>query len=166
MRIRKDAAQKPKGSAMPQVTGILETAFHVDDIRRPFSECSVFLCPIFAGAGVRVKILEAFASGIPVVATPLGAEGLDAAHGRELLLAGSAEEFAAATLDLFDNPERAQQIARNARRAVEEKWDWQVVLPRLEEAYYAALRRCRGESSRFQVPGSRLEEPQTLHSEP
>ncbi len=138
---------------------------HGDDIRQPFSECAVFLCPIFSGAGVRVKILEAFAAGIPVVATPLGAEGLDAVHGRELLLAHDARAFVEATLALFENPERAQQIARTARRTVEEKWDWEVVLPRLEASYRAALNRCRTDGSKFKVPGSTLNEPHPLNLE-
>ncbi len=135
---------------------------HVDDIRKPFSECAVFLCPIFTGAGVRVKILEAFAAGIPVVATPLGAEGLDAVHGRELLLANDATAFVDATLDLFENPDRAQQIARTARRTAEERWDWGVVLPRLEASYRDALARCRVESSSFKV---QPEEPHPLNLE-
>ena len=115
----------------------------VEDIREPLSRYAVFLCPIFSGAGVRVKILEAFAAGIPVVATPLGAEGLDCEHGRELLLADDAAEFVAAAKALFDDPARAEQMARNARATLEIKWDWQVVVPRLENSYRESLARCR-----------------------
>jgi glycosyltransferase involved in cell wall biosynthesis len=115
----------------------------VADIRACFAEFSVFLCPIFAGSGVRVKILEAWAAGMPVIATPLGAEGLEAAHGRELLLARSAEQFVSATLELFENPELAEQIARRARQVLEERWDWNVVMARLERSYGEALARVR-----------------------
>ncbi len=115
----------------------------VEDIREPLSRYAVFLCPIFAGAGVRVKILEAFACGIPVVSTPLGSEGLDTANGRELLLARNAREFVSATLEVFEDPERAEQMARRARQALEKRWDWEVVAPRLEECYRTALDRCR-----------------------
>lgn len=115
----------------------------VEDIREPLARYAAFLCPIFAGAGVRVKILEAFAAGIPVVSTPLGAEGLDTGHGRELLLARNAEEFVSATLELFENPARAEELARRARQVVEERWDWEGVVARLEESYRAALSRRR-----------------------
>ena len=54
----------------------IELLGFVDDIQPLFSSCAVFVCPIRSGSGVRVKLLEAFASGIPVVSTPLGAEGL------------------------------------------------------------------------------------------
>ncbi len=115
----------------------------VEDIREPLARYAAFLCPIFAGSGVRVKIMEAFASGIPVVSTPLGAEGLDTVHGRELLLARTAAEFVSATLEVFDHPERAELMARRARQVVEERWDWKVVAPRLEQCYRDALSRCR-----------------------
>jgi GT2 family glycosyltransferase len=115
----------------------------VDEIREPLSRYAVFLCPIFSGAGVRVKILEAFAAGIPVVSTPLGAEGLDCEDGRELLLADDADGFVSVTKALFDDPARAEQIARIARETLEAKWDWQVVVPRLESSYRESLARCR-----------------------
>ncbi len=116
---------------------------HVPDIREPLARYSVLLSPIFSGAGVRVKILEAFAAGIPVIATPLGAEGLGCRDGRELLLANTGREFAAAAQSLLDNPGRAEEISRAARATLESKWDWQVVVPRLENSYRELLSRCR-----------------------
>ncbi len=124
----------------------------VEDIREPLSECAVFLCPIFAGAGVRVKIMEAFAAGIPVISTPLGAEGLDVQDGRELVLARDAQEFVSATLELLEDPHRAEQIVRRARQAVEERWDWEVVVQKLERSYRAALVRCRPAAHSELVP--------------
>lgn len=115
----------------------------VDDIREPLSRFAVFLCPIFSGAGVRVKILEAFAAGIPVVSTALGAEGLDCTDGRELMLAESPADFAAAAKALFDDPARAAEIARQGRALLEAEWDWRVVVPRLEDSYRQSLARCR-----------------------
>jgi glycosyltransferase involved in cell wall biosynthesis len=116
-------------------------AGHVEDIRRPLAEHAVFVCPILSGSGVRVKLLEAFASGIPVVSTPLGAEGL-LDHGDDfLLVAGSANDFAAAICDLLDNPQRAAEMARRARRQVEQHWDVRTITERLEQHYREILRR-------------------------
>ena len=101
------------------------------------------LSPIFAGSGVRVKILEAFAAGIPVISTPLGAEGLDVTDGLELLLARDARQFVSAIMDLLEHPERAEALARRARRTVEQRWDTHVVLKRLDGAYRELVRERR-----------------------
>jgi glycosyltransferase involved in cell wall biosynthesis len=60
-----------------------------------------------------------------------------------LLLAEGPDRFVDATIALFENPPRAEALARNARQALEEKWDWNVVIPRLEKSYREALARCR-----------------------
>jgi glycosyltransferase involved in cell wall biosynthesis len=116
-------------------------AGHVEDIRRPLAEHAVFVCPILSGSGVRVKLLEAFAAGIPVVSTPLGAEGL-LDHGSDFLwVAESANNFAAAICNLLSDPARAAEIARRARRQVEEHWDVRTITRRLEQHYREILRR-------------------------
>ena len=60
----------------------LEFTGFVEDVRKPLAHCGVFVCPVRNGSGVRVKLLEAFAAGIPVVSTRVGAEGLAPAPGR------------------------------------------------------------------------------------
>jgi len=115
----------------------------VPEIREVLARYAVFLSPIFAGSGVRVKILEAFAAGIPVISTPLGAEGLDVADGLELLLARDARGFVSAIMDLLEHPERAEALARRARRTVEQRWDTRVVLKRLDGAYRELVRERR-----------------------
>jgi glycosyltransferase involved in cell wall biosynthesis len=107
----------------------------VQDIREPLSAYSVFVCPIWLGAGVRVKILEAFASGIPVVSTSLGAEGLAVTAGADLLLGDTPAAFADACLALLEQPGRAEALAARARRLVETRYDWPVVAGQLDEVY-------------------------------
>jgi glycosyltransferase involved in cell wall biosynthesis len=108
----------------------------VPDIRDPLASHSVFVCPIRTGAGVRVKILEAFASGIPVVSTSLGAEGLAARPGEELFLADSPGAFADACLELLEDPAHAQEMAAKARHLVEQRYDLPAVIHRLERVYH------------------------------
>jgi len=115
----------------------------VPEIREVLARYAVFLSPIFTGSGVRVKILEAFAAGIPVISTPLGAEGLDATDGLELLLARDAPEFVSAIMDLLEHPDRAEALARRARCTVEQRWDTRLVLKRLDGAYRELVRERR-----------------------
>ena len=107
----------------------------VPDVREPLSQHAVFVCPILVGAGVRVKILEAFASGIPVVSTSIGAEGLGGTHGADIMLTDSPDEFAAATLHLLEHPKAAAAMAAEARRLVETRFDWPVVARKLDQVY-------------------------------
>jgi glycosyltransferase involved in cell wall biosynthesis len=74
--------------------------------------------PLAAGGGTRIKLLEAFAHGVPVVATPIGAEGIAATHDEQLLLAEGAEAFAGACAALLRDPARAAAIAGRARDLV------------------------------------------------
>jgi O-antigen biosynthesis protein len=116
----------------------------VDDIQPLFSECSVFVCPIRSGSGVRVKLLEAFASGIPVVSTFVGAEGFAQTNGEVCLLADDPAIFAQHVTRLLTEPKEGEQMARRARQEVAENWDMPVITARLVESYREALREKRG----------------------
>ena len=111
----------------------------VPDIRDVLGKYAVFVAPILSGSGIRVKILEAFASGIPVVSTALGAEGLGARDTGTAEIEDRPLDFANAVVRLLANPRRAAAMARDARRAVERNWDGQGTVPRLLSHYGAAL---------------------------
>ncbi len=115
----------------------------VEDIGEPLGRYAVFVCPVLSGSGVRVKLLEAFASGIPVVSTRLGAEGLTRTDKEVCLLADDPEDFAGKILSLFDHPERAASLAARARAEVEANWDVRGATERLVETYRAAVKRKR-----------------------
>ncbi len=118
----------------------VELAGYVEDIREPLARCAVFVCPILSGSGVRVKLLEAFSAGIPVVSTAIGAEGLAREDGSVCRLADNPEAFARAVLDVFDAPEDAAAMVRRARAEVETNWDMAAITRRLVESYREALR--------------------------
>jgi glycosyltransferase involved in cell wall biosynthesis len=115
----------------------------VEEIREPLARCAVFVCPIRSGSGVRVKLLEAFAAGIPVVSTRVGAEGLGRDDGEFCRLADEPEEFAACVLELFDHPDEAAEIARRARAEVAARWDMTAITRDLEASYREMLARKR-----------------------
>lgn len=111
----------------------------VEDIRPLFATTAVFICPIRSGSGVRVKLLEAFASGIPVVSTFIGAEGLARKSGDECLLSDDPLAFAQHILNLFESPDAGAEMASRARAEVEKNWDMRVITARLLESYRVAL---------------------------
>jgi glycosyltransferase involved in cell wall biosynthesis len=113
----------------------LEMLGYVDDVRAPLAQYSVFVCPILSGSGVRVKLLEAFAAGIPVVSTCVGAEGLASEDGAICALADNPVLFAARTLDLLRDPAAAAQMASRARAEVEANWDMAALTRKLVEGY-------------------------------
>jgi len=107
----------------------------VDDIQPLFSTCAVFVCPIRSGSGVRVKLLEAFASGIPVVSTTLGAEGLTRTDGEFCALADDPRGFADSVVRVLEDSVFSARIAEIARREVETNWDMAVITDRLVAKY-------------------------------
>lgn len=113
----------------------IEFRGEIEDIREVLERCAVFVCPILSGSGVRVKLLEAFAAGIPVVSTSLGAEGLLRAGVHVVELASNGPEFAERVCHLLDHPDYASTLARNARREVEQFWDMAVITRKLEKRY-------------------------------
>ena len=97
------------------------------DTRLHWARVSVAVVPLLAGGGTRLKILEAAASGVPVVATPVGAEGLDLENGTEILLRGDPVGFAEAVASLLANPAAARRQAEAARARVAARYGWRAI---------------------------------------
>lgn len=112
---------------------------HVEDIREPLERYAVFVCPIRSGSGIRVKLLEAFSSGIPCVSTRLGAEGLAHTSGEICELADTPEEFASAAVHLLSDRVYAASIAVRARKKLEAERDGPVITRHLEQVYRREL---------------------------
>lgn len=102
----------------------VEVTGEVPDMARYFAEATVVVAPLHSGGGTRLKILDAFAARRAVVATTVGAEGLEAKDGTHLLIADGATEFAAATVQLFTNGPLRADIAAAGRRLAEERYEW------------------------------------------
>lgn len=98
-------------------------------------QAGVMVVPLRAGGGMRVKILEALAQGLPIVSTTLGCEGIAVTHGQNILIADPPHEFATAVLHLLDNPETAAQLGQNGRRLAEQVYDYRQVCRPLEAVY-------------------------------
>jgi len=86
----------------------------VRDLGPEYARARVMIVPLRAGSGTRIKILEAFSYGVPVVTTSAGSEGLDLENGCQLLVADTPEGFAAACLRLFTDDVLAETLTHNA----------------------------------------------------
>ena len=104
----------------------LQMAGHVTDVTAYFSHSHVLAVPLEAGGGTRLKILEAFAAGLPVVSTPVGCEGIAANDGEHLVVADRSA-FASALVELLGRPEWASDLAKRARCVARDRYDWTVV---------------------------------------
>lgn len=112
----------------------------VENVKPLLESKAVFVCPILSGSGVRVKLLEAFASGIPTVSTRIGAEGLTREDGEICCLADTPREFAERTLALLRSPAESEAMAARARQEIMRKWDSAAVIERLAESYRDLVR--------------------------
>jgi GT2 family glycosyltransferase/glycosyltransferase involved in cell wall biosynthesis len=138
-------SEPPPHHVLPDPANAIELLGFVEDVQPLFSSCALFVCPIRSGSGVRVKLLEAFASGIPVVSTRLGAEGLAREDGEFCALADEPEAFAARAVELLEDSSLAARMAARARREVETNWDTTVITRRLVAKYGEIVQRKRSD---------------------
>lgn len=114
--------------------GVVITGY-VPDVRPYFGKASVFVAPLRAGSGIQTKNLEAMAMGVPVVTSSIGAMGLEADIGKELLVADTPQAFAAHVIRLMNNKELRDKFAQAARKRVERDYSWQAIGDRLKHVY-------------------------------
>ena len=119
----------------------IELLGYVEDIRPYIKRAKVFICPIMEGGGTRIKILDAFSQGIPVVSTEIGAEGLHIENGKHICLANSAAEFVEKVSELIENNELSRKISINARKLIEENYSYKYIGEKLAKAYEETLRK-------------------------
>lgn len=111
---------------------------NVPDVRPFLATCGMLVVPLRIGGGSRLKILEALASGTPVVSTRIGAEGLKLTHGRDLHIADGSEELAAAIVRGIRHPYELEDAAENGRRVVLQQYDWNQLAEKMDEVWWTA----------------------------
>ena len=112
-----------------QVTG------YVEDLSPLLAETQAFVVPLHAGGGMRVKIIDAWGWGLPIVSTTIGAEGIAVENGMDVLIADTASDFAEAVIRLLKSPELRQSLAENGRRTVVQKYNWRTIYTQWDEVY-------------------------------
>lgn len=109
-----------------------------EDTESIYKKSFLLLSPIRIGGGTSFKILEAMASGVPVIATTLGAEGITT--GNEILKGDTVDEIVEKMLRLFYEEDYYGKIAQSARELAENKYDWKKITKELEKVYDKAIK--------------------------
>jgi glycosyltransferase involved in cell wall biosynthesis len=107
----------------------------IQDIREAFGQASVLLAPIRNGRGTKYKVLEAMASRLPVVTTPLGIEGIEARAGKEALVVQGAQALARETISLLKNQALGERLSASAFSLIKKKYNWQLISANLDKIY-------------------------------
>lgn len=94
----------------------------VPDVRTYLRESAILVCPLNIGGGTRSKILEAMSSGIPVVSTPLGCEGLEVTNYKNILIAQDDSDFIENTVSLLQSEQRKSELSLAGRKLVEKNY--------------------------------------------
>ena len=124
----------PRLAPMAEDPAIVITGW-VEDVRPYIAGAGVYVIPLRMGGGTRLKVLEAMAMGKAIVSTTVGSEGFDVVSDRELVMADTPSEFAAAVLALLRDPERRQRLGQVAQDFAGSGYDWPIVVPMLERVY-------------------------------
>ena len=112
-----------------QVTG------YVPDPEPYLAETAVFIVPLRAGGGMRVKIVDAWSWGMPIVSTSIGAEGIEIAEGENILIGDTPEALAEAVVRVLKEPALGERLRSQGRAWVEEHYHWRNVYPAWEDIY-------------------------------
>jgi sugar transferase (PEP-CTERM/EpsH1 system associated) len=128
----------PEVRALDGNDGITVTG-PVESVAGELQAATLSVCPTRAGSGMQIKVLEAMATGTPVVATGFANEGINAEPRAEVALADDPQAFAETVLALLAEPERRDAQARRARDLIERKFTWSAHAAQLEELYRRAL---------------------------
>jgi glycosyltransferase involved in cell wall biosynthesis len=121
--------------AAHEVPGWLSLTGYVPDVRPVLTHAGMFIAPLRFGAGTKLKMLDAWATGLPVVATTIACEGLPAVDGDNVLVADDAPAFAAAMRRVQGDPALARRLGANGRRTVEAEFGWEALGGQLARAY-------------------------------
>ena len=112
---------------------------NIDDIKDAYVQSDLLIAPIYGPGGTRYKILEAMATGLPVITTSTGVEGLDITHGKQALIKDNPEDLASEIVKILNNPKLYKTLAENGRKLVEEKYNWERIAQELDKIYERAV---------------------------
>lgn len=112
--------------AVEQAEGVELLGF-VEDLETLYRGSRVAICPLQFGSGIKVKVANSMARGMPTVTTSVGAEGLDVHHGVHLMIADEAQDMASSILTLLNNDRLWSQISNSSRHLMRLKYTWKAL---------------------------------------
>jgi len=111
------------------------TVKEADDINYFYQKAWVLVAPIRSGGGSRTKFFEAMASGLPIVTTSQGIEGIKVKKNQQAIIVDTNDQLAEAAVNLIKNPQKMTQIGKRAQKLVREKYSWQESARELDRVY-------------------------------
>lgn len=110
----------------------------VEDISDFYERGNIYICPIRDGGGTKLKILDAFANRMAVVAYSIACEGIEVTHGENVMIAENAEQFADHIVELINDTDRCINLGNNAYELVRQKYNYNSIGKKLS-AFYCSL---------------------------
>lgn len=113
----------------------------VEDIRPITSRSTCYVCPMRTGGGTRLKVLDALAMGIPLVATKMACEGINVKDNESVLFAETSKDFVEKIVMLFNQKELRDKLSKNSRELIENEFDYEKIGFKLSQCYKNELKR-------------------------
>jgi glycosyltransferase involved in cell wall biosynthesis len=129
---------QPAVQALARPPSVVVTG-EVPDVHTWLCRAVVGVAPLRIGAGMQNKVIQAMACELPVVATSVANEGINATPEREILVRDDPDEFVAAVIELLRHPEKGVGMGRAARRFVETHWSWETHFERIEREFRSLI---------------------------
>ena len=107
---------------------------YVNNVKPWIEKAEIFLVPLFSGGGIRIKILEAMAMGKPTVSTSIGAEGIGVSDMKNIIISDNKENFVKSIKLLFNNKKIRDNLSKNSRKLIKEKYSFEVIEKALTQA--------------------------------
>ena len=111
---------------------------YVQDVSDYIRKTQVCIVPLFVGSGMRIKILEMLSFGKPIVSTSIGCEGIGVKDKRDILIADTSEDFAAALINIFEDKQLKSTIMKNAYELIKNNYRWDNIAEKFEQIYMQA----------------------------
>jgi glycosyltransferase involved in cell wall biosynthesis len=112
---------------------------YVEDVRPILGRAQALLLPLRGGSGTKIRVLTAMAMAVPVVATPMAAEGIEAKHEEHILLGDTPETLARYCARVLRDRDLKKNMGSAGRRLVEDKYSWETVAKDLDRVYRELL---------------------------
>lgn len=132
--------KNPNVEVLKFAAGNIVVTGYVDDIRPYLNRAAIFLCPMRKGAGIKNKILQAWAMAKPIVATSLALGGLHSIVGKNIMVADKPAEFAGSILELLSDEPKRRLLGQNGRETVLRHYSWEKQVSLLEQRFMESVR--------------------------
>ena len=135
----------PSDSLKQMVANDRDIEIHANVVSMdPYLELAdVGICPLLSGSGTRLKILEAFGAGLPMVSTRLGAEGIEFDPGEHIMIADQPDDFCGAVAQLVNNQNLSERLRNSSRQLAVFRYDWDAITNHAAEALAGAVFKLR-----------------------